>query len=88
LPWSGNDTSACGKSSCLQELPTHNGGREPALWNGYDGAWGEMHCFLTYYCDSGLPPTAPGHQRRYEHPTWFDGYAGTDWRFHEAPSAE
>lgn len=88
LPWSGNDTSACGKSSCLQELPTHDGGREPALWNGYDGAWGELHCFLTYYCDSGPPPTSPGRQRRYEHPTWFNGYAGTDWRFHEAPSAE
>jgi hypothetical protein len=88
LPWRGNDTSACGKSSCLQELPTHDGGREPALWNGYDGAWGELQCFLTYYCDSGTPPQSPGHQRRYEHPTWFDGYAGTDWRFHEAPSAE
>lgn len=88
LPWSGNDTNACGKSSCLQTLPTHEGGREPALWNGYDGSWGELHCFLTYYCDSGTPPKSPGNQRRYEHPTWFDGYAGTDWRFHDAPSAE
>lgn len=88
LPWSGNDTNACGKSSCLQLLPTHEGGRRAALWNGYDGPWGELHCFLTYYCDSGVPPTAPGKQRRYRHPTWFDGYAGTDWRFHNAPSAE
>jgi hypothetical protein len=88
LPWSGNDTSACGVSSCLQELPTHDGGREPALWNGYDGSWGQLHCFLTYYCDSGPPPQSPGHQRRYEHPTWFNGYAGTDWHFHPAPSAE
>lgn len=88
LPWSGNDTNACGKSSCLQTLPTHEGGRRPALWNGYDGSWGELHCFLTYYCDSGAPPKSPGNQRRYKHPTWFDGYAGTDWRFHDAPSAE
>jgi hypothetical protein len=88
LPWSGNDTNACGKSSCLQMLPTHEGGREPALWNGYDGSWGELHCFLTYYCDSGAPPKSPGNQGRYKHPTWFDGYAGTDWHFHDAPSAE
>jgi hypothetical protein len=88
LPWSGNDTNACGRSSCLQTLPTHEGGRQPALWNGYDGSWGELHCFLTYYCDSGAPPKSPGSQRRYEHPTWFDGYVGTDWRFHDAPSAE
>jgi hypothetical protein len=88
LPWSGNDTDACGRSSCLQALPTHAGGRLPALWNGYDGAWGELHCFLTYFCDSGAPPKSPGNQGRYQHPTWYDGYAGTDWRFHDAPSAE
>jgi hypothetical protein len=88
LPWSGNDSSACGKSSCLQMLPTHVGGREPSLWNGYDGSWGELHCFLTYYCDSGPPPKSPGNQGRYKHPTWFAGYAGTDWRFHAAPAAE
>lgn len=88
LPWSGNDTNACGKSSCLQMLPTDEGGRRAALWNGYDGSWGELHCFLTYYCDSGPPPKSPGNQRRYQHPTWFDGYAGTDRRFHDAPSAE
>lgn len=88
LPWGGNDSNACGKSSCLQMLPTHEGGRKAALWNGYDGPWGQLHCFLTYYCDSGNPPKAPGNQRRYRHPTWFDGYAGTDWRFHDVPSAE
>jgi hypothetical protein len=88
LPWSGNDTGACGKSSCLQALPTQGEGTRPALWNGYDGSWGELHCFLTYYCDSGPPPKAPGEQGRYKHPTWFDGYAGTDWRFHPVASAE
>lgn len=88
LPWSGNDTEACGRSSCLQTLPTQQGGRRAALWNGYDGPWGELHCFLAYYCDSGNPPKSPGNQRRYRHPTWFDGYAGTDWHFHDAPSAE
>lgn len=87
-PWSGNDSNACGKSSCLQMIPTQAGGRRPALWNGYEGPWGELHCFLTYYCDSGAPPKSPGNQRRYRHPTWFDGYVGTDWRFHDAPSAE
>jgi hypothetical protein len=88
LPWSGNETNACGKQSCLQMIPTHESGLRPALWNGYDGAWGEPHCFLTYYCDSGIPPKSPGQQRRYQHPTWFDGYTGTDWRFHDSPSAE
>ncbi|HEU5063663.1 MAG TPA: hypothetical protein VFT79_11010 [Solirubrobacterales bacterium] len=79
--WVGNQTEACGRSSCLQMLPTRAGGEEPALWNAYDGPWGERHCFLTYYCDSGSPPTAPGSQERYEHPNRYDGFVDGRWRF-------
>jgi hypothetical protein len=81
LGWVGNQTGACGRSSCLQMLPTRTGGEEPALWNAYDGPWGERHCFLTYYCDSGSPPTAPGRQERYKHPNRYDGFVDGRWRF-------
>jgi hypothetical protein len=83
--WVGDITGACGVDSCLQTLPTDHHGQRPALWNAYDGTWGEHHCFLTYYCDSGTPPTAPGHQKRYLDPTHYDGsadLAGTKWRYH------
>jgi hypothetical protein len=86
LAWVGDNTGACGKSSCLQMLPTHHGGRKPALWNAYDGTWGEHDCLLTYYCDSGTPPTAPGHQKRYLSPTHYNGFVGADWRFHPGAS--
>lgn len=72
LSWAGNDTDECGRSACLQMLPTRKGGEEPALWNAYTGQWGERHCRFTYYCDSGSPPTAPGNQGRYEDPTQYD----------------
>jgi hypothetical protein len=72
LDWVGNDTAECGKSVCLQMLPTHGNGEKPALWNAYTGQWGERHCRLTFYCDSGSPPTAPGNQERYEDPTQYD----------------
>lgn len=88
LPWVGDLTSACGKSSCLQLLPTRAGGAEPALWNAYNGPWGERHCFLTYYCDSGSPPTSPGKQGRYEHPASYDGYVNKKWQFQSAPFEE
>jgi hypothetical protein len=82
LPWSGNDSGACGRSSCLQLLPTREAGRQPALWNGFTGGWGAVHCFLNYYCDSGTPPKSPGQQGRYRHPTQYDGIVGSDWQFH------
>lgn len=85
LPWVGDLTGACGKSSCLQLLPTRAGGAEPALWNAYNGPWGERHCFLTYYCDSGSPPTSPGKQGRYEHPASYDGYVNKKWEFESKP---
>jgi len=86
--WVGNQTEACGRSSCLQMIPTRTEGTEPALWNAYDGPWGERHCFLTYYCDSGSPPTAPGHQERYEHPNRYDGFVDGRWRFRREPFEE
>ncbi len=86
--WVGNDSGACGRSSCLQMLPTHDAGREPALWNAFDGPWGEHHCFLTYYCDSGSPPASPGHQGRYLHPARYDGFVDREWRFRRAPYEE
>lgn len=88
LAWVGNNTGACGRSSCLQTLPTRRGGRRPALWSAYAGTWGDHHCFLTYYCDSGTPPSAPGRQGRYLAPTRFDGVVGADWRFHPVPSED
>lgn len=88
LPWVGDLTGACGRSSCLQLLPTRAGGAEPALWNAYNGPWGERHCFLTYYCDSGSPPTSPGKQGRYEHPASYDGYVNKKWQFQQAPFEE
>jgi hypothetical protein len=84
--WAGNDAGACGESSCLQMLPTREAGREPALWNGYDGAWGEQDCRLTYYCDSDSPPRAPGQQGRYKHPDRYSGSAEPPrWQLQEAP---
>jgi hypothetical protein len=70
--WVGNDTAECALSACLQMLPTRGNGEEPALWNAYTGQWGERHCRLTFYCDSGSPPTAPGNQERYADPTQQD----------------
>lgn len=88
LAWVGDISGACGRSSCLQLLPTRAGGAEPALWNAYNGPWGERHCFLTYYCDSGSPPTSPGKQGRYEHPASYDGYVNEKWEFKSAPFEE
>lgn len=68
-PWAGNGVSACGTESCLQMLPTRFSGAQPALWNAFVGVWGNRHCWLRFYCDSGSPPAAPGTQLRYRNPT-------------------
>ena len=86
LPWIGDYSGACGESSCLQMLPTRLGGSEPALWSAFEGTWGDVHCFLTYYCDSGKPPTAPGQQRRYEHPAHYSGVVDAYGRYQPLPS--
>jgi hypothetical protein len=81
LAWVGNDTAICQAIGCLQPLPAREGGRQPALWNAFTGTWGDRHCALTYYCDSGSPPAAPGHQYRYTHPTQCTGVIDPSWRF-------
>jgi hypothetical protein len=81
LLWAGDLIDTCGQASCVQMLPTREGGAKPALWNAYDGPWGERHCFLTYYCDSGSPPNSPGRQERYKHPASYDGYVDSHWQF-------
>ena len=82
LPWVGDYSNVCGAGSCLQVLPTRNRGREPASWNAFDHPWGELDCFLVYYCDSGTPPKSPGRQGRYRHPAHADGYVGANGKFH------
>jgi hypothetical protein len=82
LPWAGDYSSACGHSSCLQLLPTRAQGSEPASWNAYENPWGELDCFLVYYCDSGTPPRSPGQQGRYRHPAHHDGYVDREGVYH------
>jgi hypothetical protein len=85
LPWIGNYTATCDDVSCVQMLPTLEGGRQPALWSAFAGTWGDVHCVLRYYCDSITPPTAPGRQTRYLHPTRCTGVVNARWEFHEEP---
>jgi hypothetical protein len=74
LSWGGNYTALCGEgSSCLQLLPTHAGGAQPALWNAFKGPWGERRCVLRIYCNSGDPPKGPAQQGRYRRPAFTDG---------------
>jgi hypothetical protein len=74
LSWAGNFTPLCGEgSSCLQLLPTHVGGAQPALWNAFKGPWGERRCVLEIYCNSGDPPKGPGQQGRYARPALANG---------------
>jgi hypothetical protein len=69
LEWGANNVLLCGAESCLKALPTAAGGDQPALWDDFTGPWGDTHCIWRYYCDSGPPPGAPGHQGRYEDPS-------------------
>ncbi|MGN6557893.1 MAG: hypothetical protein ACTHLH_07750 [Solirubrobacterales bacterium] len=82
LPWAGDYSGACGHLSCLQLLPTRHQGSEPASWNAYENPWGELDCFLVYYCDSGTPPRSPGQQGRYQHPAHHNGEVGADGVYH------
>jgi hypothetical protein len=85
LPWIGNYTAICGAVSCVQLLPTLEGGRQPALWSAFAGTWGDVHCVLRYYCDKGVPPPAPGRQTRYLHPTRCTGVVDAHWEFRKEP---
>jgi hypothetical protein len=80
-PWPGNDTTRCTADVCLKALPTHNRGADPALWNAFEGTWGERHCILVYYCDSDNAPTAPASQDRYKEPWEIDGTVDATGRF-------
>jgi hypothetical protein len=74
LVWAGNNARTCGHgSACLAPLPTLIGGSRPALWNAFRGPWGKTRCFLDFYCNSALPPSAPGTQPRYKRPWACDG---------------
>jgi hypothetical protein len=88
LPWIGNFTNTCGDSSCVHRLPTFEGGRQPALWNGFTGGWGRTSCALAYYCDSSEPPKAPGQQRRFRNPTRCTGRADANGRFRRTDTCE
>lgn len=81
--WPANDTAHCIVTSCLRLLPTRHGGRDPALWNAYDGVWGDRRCILHgAYCTAELSPGAPATQGRYKSPTRISGYVDANWRFH------
>ncbi|MBN1527541.1 MAG: hypothetical protein JW895_00650 [Thermoleophilaceae bacterium] len=55
-------------SVCVAALPVRAGGREPALWNAFDGGWGTSDCVLEVFCSASPPPRSPGFQGRYRHP--------------------
>jgi hypothetical protein len=81
--WPANDTAECIATRCLRLLPTRHSGREPALWNAYDGVWGDRRCILRgAYCTAELSPGSPATQRRYRNPMAVSGYVDTERRFH------
>jgi hypothetical protein len=70
--WSLNSDSEC-EFRCLKPLPLRNRGRDPALWNAFQGPWGEQHCIMDgLFCDVGSAPRAPSQQDRYETPWSWD----------------
>jgi hypothetical protein len=74
--WPYNEDLDCEKQNCLLPFPTRAQGREPALWNAFDGSWGEQRCILRIYCDIGAAPRAPSHQKRFRDPTRSDRQFG------------
>jgi hypothetical protein len=66
-------THASYASRCLQLLPTHKAGAQPALWSAFDGPWGARRCVFEVYCNSGDPPHGPGQQGRYRRPALANG---------------
>jgi hypothetical protein len=81
--WPANDTAHCIASACLQLIPTRHGGRDAALWNAYDGVWGERHCILRgAYCSAEISPAAPATQDRYKYPLRISGYGDAKLKFH------
>jgi hypothetical protein len=73
--WVRNQTVPCLRTACLQLLPTRDRGREPALWNAYDGLWGDQRCILSgTYCNVERSPNSPGGQPRYKNPVAIAAY--------------
>jgi hypothetical protein len=79
--WPGDYTPACTAATCLRPLPSRHHGRQAALWDAYEGTWGQRHCILTYVCDSDTAPRAPGQQGRYQHPWRYTGTVNAKGRF-------
>jgi hypothetical protein len=68
VKWLGNLPDPCA-FACLRPLPTRARGTEPALWNAFEGPWGERNCIIyDVYCDVGDAPAAPSQQERYQAP--------------------
>jgi hypothetical protein len=80
--WPSNDTVRCLATSCVRLIPTRHRGADPALWNAYDGVWGDRSCILRgAYCTAELSPGAPATQDRYQDPAKITGYVDAHWRF-------
>ncbi|HEX6713526.1 MAG TPA: hypothetical protein VF066_09070 [Thermoleophilaceae bacterium] len=81
--WPANDTAECIATRCVRLLPTRHSGREPALWNAYDGVWGDRRCILRgAFCSAELSPGSPATQKRYKNPLAVNGYVDPQRRFH------
>jgi hypothetical protein len=63
-----NEGVVCVAARCVRPLPSTREGDE-ALWNAFDGPWGDFSCILgTLICDLGKAPAAPAAQDRYKRP--------------------
>jgi hypothetical protein len=83
VSWPENDTAHCIATGCLRLIPTRHGGRDPALWNAYEGVWGERRCILRgAYCNAEVSPGAPATQKRYTEPLRITGYVDGRWKAH------
>lgn len=80
--WPANDTVHCLATNCVRLIPTRHRGTDPALWNAYDGVWGDRSCILRgAYCTAELSPGAPATQGRYENPGKISGFVDAHWKF-------
>jgi hypothetical protein len=72
----------CIATNCVRLIPTRHRGADPALWNAYDGVWGDRSCILRgAYCTAELSPGAPATQGRYQDPEKITGFVDAHWRF-------
>jgi hypothetical protein len=81
--WPANDTAHCLFTNCMRLMPTRHRGRDAALWNAYDGVWGDRDCILRgSYCTAEQSPASPSLQPRYKNPAKVSGYVDAKWEFH------